>query len=35
MCCGGAGDPENYEKCFTKYVAEVLVEYPDVKTVAM
>lgn len=34
VCCGGAGDPKNYEESCEKYVAEVLAKYPNVKTVA-
>jgi menaquinone-dependent protoporphyrinogen IX oxidase len=34
VCCGGAGDPKNYEESCEKYVNEVLAKYPNVKTVA-
>ena len=34
VCCGGAGDPKNYEESCTKYVTEVLAKYPKVKAVA-
>jgi menaquinone-dependent protoporphyrinogen IX oxidase len=34
VCCGGAGDPKNYEESCEKYVKEVLAKYPNVKTVA-
>jgi menaquinone-dependent protoporphyrinogen IX oxidase len=34
VCCGGAGDPEKYDESCTKYVADVLANYPKLKTVA-
>jgi menaquinone-dependent protoporphyrinogen IX oxidase len=34
VCCGGAGDPKNYEESCTKYVTNVLAKYPSLKTVA-
>ena len=34
VCCGGAGNPKNYEESCEKYVNEVLAKYPNVKTVA-
>ena len=34
VCCGGAGDPKKYDESCTKYVAEVLAKYPNLKTVA-
>lgn len=34
VCCGGAGDPKNYQASCTKYVANVLVKYPNLKTVS-
>jgi hypothetical protein len=34
VCCGGAGDPEKYEESCTKYVTNVLTNYPNVKPVA-
>jgi menaquinone-dependent protoporphyrinogen oxidase len=34
VCCGGAGDPNNYEESCTKYVTNVLANYPILKTVA-
>jgi menaquinone-dependent protoporphyrinogen oxidase len=34
VCCGGAGDPKNYEESCAKYVTKVLANYPNVKTVA-
>ena len=33
VCCGGAGDPKSYEASCTQYVAGVLANYPNVKTV--
>jgi len=33
VCCGGAGDPKNYEESCAKYVNEVLAKYRNVKTV--
>lgn len=34
VCCGGAGDPKNYEKSCALYVTEILRNYPNVKTLA-
>jgi menaquinone-dependent protoporphyrinogen IX oxidase len=34
VCCGGAGDPKNYEDACTKYLTDVLANYPDLKVVA-
>ena len=34
VCCGGAGDPKNYEDACTKYLTDVLSNYPDLKVVA-
>lgn len=34
VCCGGAGDPKNYDESCTKYLTNVLAKYPDLKTVA-
>ena len=34
VCCGGAGDPNNYEESCTNYVTNVLANYPILKTVA-
>jgi menaquinone-dependent protoporphyrinogen IX oxidase len=28
VCCGGAGDPKNYEESCERYVNEVLAKYP-------
>ncbi len=29
VCCGGAGDPKSYEESCTKYVTNVLADYPS------
>ena len=34
VSCGGAGDPNNYEKSCTKYITEILAHYPSAKVVA-
>jgi hypothetical protein len=34
VCCGGAGDPKNYEDACTKYLTNVLDSYPKLKLVA-
>ncbi len=34
VCCGGAGDPKNYEESCTKYLTNVLADYPNVKPVS-
>lgn len=34
VCCGGAGDPKNYEDACTKYLTNVLANYPNLKTIA-
>lgn len=34
VCCGGAGDPKGYDDSCTKYVANVLAKYPNLRTVA-
>ena len=34
VCCGGAGDPKNYEDSCNKYVINVLANYPNLKPVA-
>jgi menaquinone-dependent protoporphyrinogen IX oxidase len=34
VCCGGAGDPKTYEDSCTKYLTNVLANYPNVKPVA-
>jgi len=34
VCCGGAGDPKNYDESCTKYITNVLGKYPKLKTVA-
>ena len=34
VCCGGAGDPKNYEDSCNKYVIKVLANYPNLKPVA-
>ena len=34
VCCGGAGDPENYGEACTKYLTEVLANYPNLRTIA-
>ena len=34
VCCGGAGDPKTYEDSCTKYLTEVLANYPKIKPVA-
>jgi menaquinone-dependent protoporphyrinogen IX oxidase len=34
VCCGGAGDPKNYEASCTKYLTNVLAKYPNLKTVS-
>ena len=34
VCCGGAGDPKNYEESCTKYVTNVLADYPNVTPTA-
>ena len=34
VCCGGAGDPKNYEDSCNKYVINVLTNYPNLKPVA-
>jgi menaquinone-dependent protoporphyrinogen IX oxidase len=33
VCCGDAGEPEKYEEACTKYLADVLANYPNLKTV--
>jgi len=34
VCCGGAGDPKNYEESCDKYVTKILANYPNIKPVA-
>lgn len=34
VCCGGAGDPKNYDESCTKYLTKVLAKYPNLKTVS-
>jgi menaquinone-dependent protoporphyrinogen oxidase len=34
VCCGGAGDPNNYDDSCAKYLTEVLANYSSLKTVA-
>jgi menaquinone-dependent protoporphyrinogen IX oxidase len=34
VCCGGAGDPKNYDVSCTKYLINVLSKYPNLKTVS-
>ena len=34
VCCGGAGDPKKYDESCTNYVTNVLVKFPNLKTVA-
>ena len=34
VCCGGAGDPKNYDESCIKYLTDVLANYPNLKTVA-
>lgn len=34
VCCGGAGDPKNYEDACTKYLTNVLANYPDLKVMS-
>jgi len=34
VCCGGAGDPKNYDKSCANYVTNVLAKYPNLKTVS-
>ena len=34
VCSGDAGDPNKYEEACTKYITDVLANYPNVKTVA-
>jgi menaquinone-dependent protoporphyrinogen oxidase len=34
VCCGGAGDPKNYDESCTKYLTNVLAKYPNLKAVA-
>ena len=33
VCCGGAGDPKKYDESCTKYLVDVLIKYPNLKTV--
>jgi menaquinone-dependent protoporphyrinogen oxidase len=33
VCCGGAGDPKKYDESCAKYLVEVLIKYPNLKTV--
>ena len=35
VCCGGAGDPKSYEEACTKYLTNVLADYPNLKVLAM
>jgi menaquinone-dependent protoporphyrinogen IX oxidase len=34
VCCGGAGDPKNYEDACKKYLTNVLANYPDLKVIS-
>ena len=34
VCCGGACDPKNYGDACTKYLTNVLADYPNLKVVA-
>lgn len=34
VCCGDAGDPEKYQEACTKYLADVLANYPNLKTLS-
>jgi menaquinone-dependent protoporphyrinogen IX oxidase len=34
VCCGGAGDPKNYENSCKQYLTKVLANYPNIKPLA-
>jgi menaquinone-dependent protoporphyrinogen oxidase len=34
VCCGGAGDPKKYDESCSKYLTDVLAQFPNLKTVA-
>ncbi|MGD8543772.1 MAG: flavodoxin domain-containing protein [Candidatus Bathyarchaeota archaeon] len=34
VCSGDAGDPNKYEEAYTKYITDVLANYPNIRTVA-
>ncbi len=34
VCCGDAGDSKKYEEACSKYLTEVLANYPNLKTVS-